>query len=359
MTRKLLIVNQEQFGYHIDYLFFVRYLKNDFKITFLCWEYKEHPGRIEEDGVDIKYISRNGNIVKRNIRFIKSVFRQILKDSWYCIFIHYFRACSCIPVFFKKRFNIHLDIRTGSITDKTVYRLLNDLLLRFEASFFKSVSIISEGLREKLKINKRAFILPLGANKIIVKRQNRHKITLLYVGTFYKRRLVDTIEGLSIFLRKNPWADINYIIIGSGWGKDIENLKHAISIYKLWNNVEYKGYIPHDKLVSYFKISNVGLSYIPVKPWYDFQPATKTYEYLLSGLPVIATNTYENRQVINEKNGVLIDDNPDSFASGLEKMYNTIDCFDENTVRRSVQDHEWENIALKLKNYLNTMFTLT
>ncbi len=101
------------------------------------------------------------------------------------------------------------------------------------------------------------------------------------------------------------------------------------------------------------------MSYIPVKPWYDFQPATKTYEYLLSGIPVIATNTYENRQVINEKNGVLIDDNPESFAIGLEKMYNNINCFDQNIIIRSVQDHEWQNIALRLKNYLNTMFTAT
>lgn len=359
MKKKLLVVNQLQFGYHIDYLFLARYLKNEYKITFLCWEYKEYTAKIEENGVEVIYISREGNIVKRNIRFIRSVFRQIAADSWYCIFLHYFKACSCIPVYFNKRFNIHLDIRTGSITDKTVYRLLNNLLLRWEASFFKSISIISEGLREKLKIDRKALILPLGASRIVVERQSRHKITLMYVGTFYKRRLEDTIEGLSIFLKRNPSADIVYIIIGSGWGNDTENLKHAISKYKLWDYVEFKGYIPHDELISYFKLSNVGLSYIPVTPWYDFQPATKTYEYLLAGMPVIATNTYENRQVINEDNGVLIDDNPDSFASGLGKIYDSIDCFDENIIRNSVQDHEWENIMLKLKHYLNTFPNMT
>jgi len=209
-------------------------------------------------------------------------------------------------------------------------------------------------LREKLKIDRKALILPLGASKIVVERQSRHKITLMYVGTFHKRRLEDTIEGLSIFLKGNPSADIVYIIIGSGWGNDTENLKHAINKYKLRDYVELKGYILHDELISYFKLSNVGLSYIPVTPWYDFQPATKTYEYLLAGMPVIATNTYENRQVINENNGVLIDDNPESFASGLGKIYDSIDCFDENIIRNSVQDHEWENIMLKLKHYLNT-----
>ena len=76
-------------------------------------------------------------------------------------------------------------------------------------------------------------------------------------------------------------------------------------------------------------------------------------------MPVIDTNNYENRQVINEDNGVLIDDNPDSFASGLGKIYDSIDCFDENIIRNSVQDHEWENIMLKLKHYLNTFPNMT
>jgi len=43
-------------------------------------------------------------------------------------------------------------------------------------------------------------------------------------------------------------------------------------------------------------------------PYYDCQPATKTFEYILSGMVCIATSTYENKKLINNINGVLCND---------------------------------------------------
>lgn len=38
--------------------------------------------------------------------------------------------------------------------------------------------------------------------------------------------------------------------------------------------------------------------------YYDSQPPTKTFEYALSGLYVLATKTRENEKVITNDNGV-------------------------------------------------------
>ena len=83
--------------------------------------------------------------------------------------------------------------------------------------------------------------------------------------------------------------------------------------------------------------------------YFDFQPATKTFEYLMAGMPVIATKTYENKQVITPLNGVLINDNADSFAQGITTIFHDIESFDEKTIRQTVQNYDWAKIVNSMK----------
>lgn len=307
------------------------------------------------NGIRVNYSSRKGNILQRNIRFIKQARTLIRRGSFDVVFVKYFRGCFLLPFLCSEKHFFHLDIDTGGISPNSIKRSMYNHILKFESRFYRKVSTISEGLREYLRLSDTTLIFPLGADSIRVRRILKTRLSLLYVGVISNRNIIETVEGVRLFLKKRPLADIHYTIIGGAWNNEIDELSSKIESDKLENIIELYGYIPHSDLPGFYTIANAGVSYIPVRPWYEFQPATKTYEYLFSGMPVIATNTYENRQVINEKNGVLIDDNPESFASGLEIMYDTIDCFDENIIRTSVKDNEWENITLKLKNYLNAM----
>ena len=55
--------------------------------------------------------------------------------------------------------------------------------------------------------------------------------------------------------------------------------------------------------------------------FYDIQTPTKTFEYIISGLFCIATNTTANKNLINKDNGILCDDNATSFSNALMKLY--------------------------------------
>jgi len=347
--KKLLFINQKQYGYHVNFAQYCKHLKNEFDIIYLSWDYGKN--RISEDGVDIKYICRDGSIIQRNIRFFKKIFKQIDAQSYHCIFINYFRGCFIIPFIYRRKYWIHLNIVTGNVSSKSISRKLNNFLLRCESYFFKSVSILSEGLQKLLKISRKAYILPLGAEPMILKRQLEHKISLLYIGVF-SRRIDDTIAGFGMFMKKHPDADIRYTIIGEGWGNEMEQIREQIEKYKLDKYVELKGYIPHNQLKKYYEKSNVGISYIPITPWYEYQPSTKTFEYLMAGMPVIATGTYENKKVINEQSGIIINDDPESFADSLELLYDKIDDFDEDFIRESVAENNWVTIASKLKEFI-------
>ncbi len=351
MKKKLFFVNQKQFGYHINFVQYCKQLKNDFDIIYLSWDYGKD--RITEEGIDIRYVSRQGNVLQRNARFVNRVFKLMRGQHYHCIFVNYFRGCSIIPLFYKNKYWIHLNIVTGSVSSKTLSRNLNNLFLRFESHFFESVSVISKGLQKLLKIKGDVYILPLGANPTMVNRQLEHKLSLLYIGAL-GRRIDDTVTGLALFLRKHPAADIHYVIIGEGWGNEREQIRDKVIEYKLEKYVELKGYIPHHALKQYYERANAGICYIPVIPMYEFQPATKTYEYLMAGMPVIATNTFENRQMINEQNGIIIDDNPESFAHSLELLYDKVNSFDETLIRASVAEHKWVTIVSKLKEFICT-----
>ena len=62
-------------------------------------------------------------------------------------------------------------------------------------------------------------------------------------------------------------------------------------------------------------------------------------------MPCIATNTLENRKVINSANGVLCDDNPDSFSHALERMIENYQTYSSNQIRETLKGFTWKEIV--------------
>ena len=122
--------------------------------------------------------------------------------------------------------------------------------------------------------------------------------------------------------------------------------------------VRYEGRKTHEELSHYFEQSNIGIVYIPQTPGYDCQPVTKLFEYLLSGMPVIATGTYENKLIVNEVNGIIINDSAEDFCKGLIRIYNHKDSFNSELIRKSVESYTWEKIVnSNLKPFLLEMIS--
>jgi len=113
------------------------------------------------------------------------------------------------------------------------------------------------------------------------------------------------------------------------------------------NVITLYGRIPHFELQPFFDKCNIGVSYIPMTEYYEFQPPTETFEYILSGMVCIATDTNENRLLISKENGVLCEDNPESFANALDYVYYNRQNYNSETIRNSLKDYTWENIVNK------------
>lgn len=342
---KILIICKEQFGYHVDTFKYCEYLKDKLQITYLCRDNGYE--KVNVPKIKIVYIKKSKNKALTRIKFILKSILFLTINKFDKIFIVYFLGASILRLSLNSK-NTFLDIRTGDVSYKKIRRDIFDLLLKIESFFFNNITIISHGLANKLRISN-YYYLPLGGSKFSEPKQVEDSIRLLYVGTFHNRNLLDCVIGFHNFLmQRNYPSNYHFTLIGDGYNGERENLLFYIKSNKLCQYFSLPGRVSQQNLYPYFSESHVGISYIPICDYYNFQPPTKTFEYLLSGLFVIATSTEANRQIINEDNGILINDNIQNFTLALSSLPH----FNSSNIAMLSKKYEWsyiiENYFLKI-----------
>lgn len=339
---KLLIIDRIQFGFLTDTLKYCEYLANKYEISYICFNRKSPKTVVR--GVNVIYVPYTSvKFINGFLFLFYSIFFSIMLGGK--IFIVYFPNCSYIKrlLFWKK---INVDIRTLSVEKDAEVRKQFDIKLKHEISYFDSYSYISHGVKEKMNIvNQSSFYLPLGSDIISNENKDYSKMNLLYVGTLHNRNIIDTVVGVHSFLKENPQIDLHYDIIGDG--EELDQIKNYIRGNNLENVIMVHGRKPYSELKPYFDKCNIGVSYVPIVDWFDVQPPTKTYEYILSGLFTIATATSSNKECITNDNGILINDNPLSFAKALSIIQKDKQKYNSRIIRESLIDFRWSNIIKK------------
>lgn len=341
---KILFIYPNQFGYHTDSYKYCEYLKDSFDIIYFCFD--QGLERIYLPEINVVYMPFKIGKIKRLIHFYYHIINYTKKAEIDIIFTIQFKFCFLIGLFAKTKTKI-LDFRSGDLSTYTLYRNLKNIFLWLDSLFFPHITVISEGLRVLLHLHKtKTFILPLGGDILSTQSHSFERLDLLYVGSFNSRNIHETIEGIALFLAKHEEYSplISYTIIGFGNDNDERKIKKTIDLWGLKEVVHFVGRKKYTELAAYFDACNIGISYVPKRPYYEYQPVTKTFEYTNSGLFTIATNTYENRKVINEQNGILCNDNPEEFSEALEHICRIKNKIDEIEIRSSLKNFRWVKI---------------
>lgn len=346
--KKILIINRAQFGLHTDSFKYAKYLKEQYQVTYLGFD--TGAPLIVEKGVDVVYVPRDGNILTRFYRFLNIAIREIKSNKYNIAFVVYFPLCFSLSFIGK---NNHLkmicDIRTLSVHKNKFSRMIFDSLLKFELFFFKYKTIISAGVAKKLKLKKHNFnILPLGGEPLIAEcHPSKLGLNLFYLGTFNGRRIEESIKGFALYLSEADDVvrqNSTYNIVGFGSPEEEKVLNSVIEYHNLEGRVKLHGRLTHDACTAIVESSNVGVCYYPRNDFFEHQPPTKLFEYILSGLPCISVRTSETAKYITEENGVLIDDSAESFANGLRLMFKNIP-YKTNLVKNSLVGFTWKKIV--------------
>lgn len=353
---KILIVNKEQYGYHIDTYKYCVYLLGRFDVTYICWD--EGKSRIATEGVNCIYLKKKGSLFNRFFILTKSVNREIKFNNYNIIFIVYFKGCSLLKLS-NLRSTFNLDIRTIAVTEKKLNNFLLDKLLKVEILFFNHITVISQETGKQIGI-KKFLVLPLGGESLAKYKLSFNNLNLIYVGTLSNRNIMDLIKGFKLYLvNYSNQRNETLTIIGDGYNNELAVLNHFIKEYDMMDFIFTTGYVNNDKLGSFFEKATCGVSYVPITPYYENQPPTKTYEYLLSGLPVLATNTRANAKIIHDLNGVLIQDNVESVAKGIFEISNKLSSYDSNKIKEKMESSLWVNIVNNILYPYLTKITTT
>lgn len=341
---KILIINKTPFGYHVDTLKYCQHLGNKFSITYICKD--EGLMKIKDNNIHVVYIPNKSNKILSRINFLFKTFFFVKKNKFDRIFIVYSLG-SFIYSFILDLDKVILDVRTGDVSLNKYKRIILDNILRIETLFFKNITVISHGLASKLKIKKYKY-LPLGGTAFSNPKCFTNDLKLLYVGTFHNRNILECIIGFHNYLIQNDFPkNDKFTLIGNGYNGEREEILIYINQNNLEKYFDLPGIIFQENLSPYFEDANIGISYVPITDYFNFQPPTKTFEYLLSGLFVIATDTFENRNVICKKNGLLIKDNSNDFMNALNAILKV--KFNSFEIAEISSNYSWENV---INNYL-------
>ena len=344
MRKKVLILFYSQFGYHTDSYMYAKYVDKDrIDLHYCCFDMGLV--KIEVPLITVKYVPLFSNRLKSYILFFAVSKAYIIKEKFDLIF-HIDTKFTLLLRILNLCSPMVLDIRSGDLSDKQYKLWLKNKQIAFSSMFYKKVSVISESLSKELKLTaQKTTIIPLGGELQLFNPKQFESIKLLYIGSLNNRNVEQTIIGFSYFKLKNPHIEISYDIIGFGSESIEKELENTIVKYKMSGFIKFHGRKKYPDIVAFLDDCNVGVVYIPQKRYYDFQPSTKLYESLLAGMPVIATNTLENRQSLIKDCGVLCEDNPISFAKALEIIIQKKDNYNSQKIKQSYLESDWRYIV--------------
>lgn len=340
--KKLLIIAPYQFGELSDCYYWAKYATLEgWDVTYIGYKYKHRD--IKErtyPGVKVKSIFHYNNRNLLGVMFYLKCIIEILIYGHQNVIICRMPMCQILPQIFPSR-NIILDVRTLSISKNTTEREIQDNSLRELKKFFHKCSIISEGVG--MKIGAPYQLLPLGSESLSETKKKFDKMRLFYIGTFNNRDMPTFIRGLAMF-QQQTGTELSFDIVGGGSNEEVNALKEAIVSTNV-KGVILHGYLTHDEAVPFFDKCNIGVCYVPVTEYYQHQPPTKLYEYLLSGMATIATNTISNLEVMRDNNGVTVSDDEKSVCEGLKKLGSMMNKFNSETIINQSQSYHWRNIV--------------
>jgi glycosyltransferase involved in cell wall biosynthesis len=171
------------------------------------------------------------------------------------------------------------------------------------------------------------------------------ELVIGYTGSLHPPRELHRLINAFVEVHESH-PDTRLVIVGDGLDRDrLEKIARDSSAR---DAIHFTGKVPFEQMPEYVRAFDIGFAYVPDVKQYRDQPLSKTVEFLATGLPVIATDTPGNRIFVeNGDNGILVDDDVDSYLSGLHRL---IESPDERAAladgaRESVSQYDYERIV--------------
>jgi len=191
---------------------------------------------------------------------------------------------------------------------------------------------------EKIKLTKRE----LKRRFLNLKEED---FVVLYAGTLQQGK------GINLILKAAPsLKDVFFVIIG-GKDTEIEKFKRDAS-----DNVLFFGRKSHQEIPFYIKAAD--LLILPLTKelrYWQYSSPLKLFEYMASGIPILASNIGSITELLNEKNSFLF--NPEDLNDLIDKIKFARENKKEremkaNNAFRDVKNYTWQKRVNKILGFI-------
>jgi len=257
-----------------------------------------------------------------------------------------------------KRFKLIVDfVNLWQFSIKKKYPLFSSFIKAYENFIYKKIEkglTINEAIKnflEKIGVKNLKTILDAADHKKFIPGDEYKPIIVLAANLRWDEGVDILILAMEKVIKKIPEAKC--IIVGDG-----EEKKKLIDLVKnkgLEKNIKFIGWIPYSTIPKIYKKSLIGIaSFRPISP---FALPIKLFEYLSSGLVVIASDTLTVRTVIKHNfNGLLFRPmDPDDLAKYIIKALTNKELAKNLRLnaRKIVEERvNWEFQKKELKNFI-------
>jgi glycosyltransferase involved in cell wall biosynthesis len=172
----------------------------------------------------------------------------------------------------------------------------------------KKIVMIYMGVSDQFQLNQK-----------IKKHEANQRINLIYIGTISKLRGRDVmLEAMAILAKKNISAHLT--MVGANQ-EQLDFCKKRIQELRIADTVTVLGRVVGNKIPEYLAQADFGICLWEQNIWNEFNPPTKLFEYLVAGLPVLASNIRTHTRYVQEwENGLIFDYNANSLASVISDL---------------------------------------
>lgn len=273
-----------------------------------------------------------------------------------------------LTLFTRKKiiYDVHEDIPASILTKPWIYPSLRrtlswmagvcerncakrfDALILAETSYQKNF-IIPDVLQEEILNYPLTGVFRTG----IRKKRNKRKVTLVYAGGISESRGIwEMVESLFLLKKAGVW--FHCYLVGT-WVPPLlrTEIQARIIEYKLDKWMTVTGKIPLNEVFDIYRKADIGLALLHPEQNYIHSLATKIFEYMAAGVPVVASNfSLWQGLISNNCCGVTTDplNVQEIFQKILFLVYNPAlrKAMGENGYRAFCQSYNWRTEERKL-----------
>ena len=145
-------------------------------------------------------------------------------------------------------------------------------------------------------------------------------LELIYVGTVSKARGRDVMmEAIRIANHQSIIARLTMVGASQKELTYCNDYAHRLGLSEV---IQLRGRTPGLAIPAFLRHADIGLCLWEDQLWWRFNPPTKLFEYLVAGLPVLASNICTHTQYIsNWHNGLIFNYDSQSMARAIRALW--------------------------------------